>query len=64
MKKNVGNLDKAARVIAGLVIIGLGFYFQSWWGAVGVIPLFTGLFGVCPLYYPLKISTIRGKKQG
>ncbi|MCK5361309.1 MAG: DUF2892 domain-containing protein, partial [Gammaproteobacteria bacterium] len=33
MKKNVGNIDRTVRAVAGLVALGAGFYFQSWWGA-------------------------------
>ena len=39
MKQNVGNLDRAFRLTAGIVIIALGVYFQSWWGLVGLVPL-------------------------
>lgn len=61
MKCNVGKMDKTIRIIAGLVIIGLGVYFQSWWGAVGAVPLLTGLLGWCPLYIPLGISSCKTK---
>ena len=37
MKPNVGKPDSWFRVIVGIIIIGLGFYFKNWWGAVGVI---------------------------
>ena len=57
MKSNMGNIDRTLRVIGGIIAIALGFYFKSWWGAVGLIPLFTSLIGWCPLYAPFKIST-------
>ncbi|MBU0678304.1 MAG: DUF2892 domain-containing protein [Verrucomicrobia bacterium] len=57
MKSNVGKTDKIIRVLVGVAIIGAGLYFKNWWGAVGAIPLITGLIGWCPLYCPLKIST-------
>lgn len=57
MEKNVGNIDKAIRVVLGLVIIAVGFFYSSWLGAIGIIPLFTALVGWCPLYSPLKINT-------
>ena len=49
MKKNVGSLDKVLRLVLGLVIIALGILFQSWWGLLGIILLFTGSAGWCPL---------------
>lgn len=61
MKCNVGKTDRTLRVIAGLVIIGLGVSFQSWWGLVGVIPLVTASLGWCPLYIPLGFSSCKTK---
>lgn len=57
MKANIGGTDKIVRYIVGIVIILLGLYFKSWWGALGLIPLLTALIGWCPLYAPFKIST-------
>ena len=57
MKVNEGKLDRTVRIFLGLVIIGLGFYYQSWWGAVGLLPLLTGLSGFCALYTLLGINT-------
>jgi len=59
MKKNVGSADKVFRVILGIVVILLGIIFHSWWGLVGIIPLFTGLVNFCPLYAVLKLSTLK-----
>lgn len=64
MNKNVGGLDRALRTIAGIAIIGAGVYTQSWWGAIGLIPLLTALIGWCPLYPILGISTCPGHKKG
>jgi len=62
MQLNVGGADRALRIIAGLVILGLGFYYHSWWGIIGLVPLLTGVVGWCPLYFPLHMST--AKKSG
>lgn len=59
MKKNVGSIDRLARAVAGLVIIGLGVVFQSWWGVLGAVPLFTAAVGWCPPYAMLGISTCK-----
>lgn len=57
MKVNEGKIDRILRVVAGLVIIGLGVMYQSWWGAIGLVPLFTGAVGFCPVYTLLGINT-------
>ena len=59
MKVNVGRTDSTLRVVAGITIIALGFYYQSLWGIVGLVPLFTGLFRSCALYSILGINTCK-----
>jgi hypothetical protein len=57
MKTNVGSSDRVIRFVLGAIIIALGFYFNSWWGAVGVIPIITGLINFCPAYNLMGLST-------
>ncbi len=57
MKHKVGATDRGLRIIVGLAALGAGYYFHSWWGAVGLIPLVTGGIGWCPAYCPFKILT-------
>lgn len=57
MTPNVGNLDRLIRIILGIAILGWGLFAQNWLGAIGLIPLATGLLRWCPLYLPLKLST-------
>ena len=54
---NVGFIDQLLRVLLGLAIFGLGLVFGSWLGVIGVIPVFTAVFGFCPLYVPLGFNT-------
>jgi len=63
MKCNVGKTDKIIRIIIGLIIIVIGFYFKSWWGVVGVIPIFTAAIGWCPAYLPFGISSCKIKEE-
>jgi hypothetical protein len=57
MQINVGSKDRVARIVTGAGIIGAGFYFQSWLGAIGMVPLLTAATGWCPAYLPFGIST-------
>jgi hypothetical protein len=57
MTPNVGGWDRTFRIVLGVIVIGLGIYFSSWWGALGTIPLLTGLLGWCPVYLPFGMST-------
>ena len=57
MKANIGKADRIIRFILGAVIIALGFYFQSWWGAVGIVPFLTALVNHCPSYNLIGVST-------
>lgn len=57
MTQNVGKTDKVIRLILGVAIVAWGFYAQSWWGLVGIVPLATASLSYCPLYSPFKINT-------
>jgi len=57
MKCNVGTTDRILRIVIGIIIIAIGVYFRSWWGAIGLIPIITGAIRWCPLYIPFKINT-------
>ena len=57
MKANVGSVDRALRILVGLVVLGAGYYYQSWWGLVGLVPLLTGVFRFCPAYVPFGLSS-------
>lgn len=57
MKPNVGGIDRVVRIIAGLAILGAGYYFRSWWGLVGLAPILTATFRFCPAYLPFGFST-------
>lgn len=60
MKANVGGLDKALRITAGVVLIALAATGTvGVWGWIGIVPLLTGLFSVCPLYSLLGIKTCK-----
>jgi hypothetical protein len=57
MKRNVGSADRFARIALGLGIIAAGVAYQSWIGAIGIVPLATAAIGWCPAYLPFGIST-------
>ena len=57
MKRNVGKTDSIIRIVIALVIFALGFYYRSWWGLLGVLPLLTATISWCPVYVPFGIST-------
>lgn len=51
MKANIGNLDRALRIVAGLTLIALAFAGTiGLWGYIGIVPLATGALRYCPAY--------------
>lgn len=63
MKLNVGGIDRALRIIVGLVLIGLAATNTvGVWGWIGVVPLLTGVFKFCPAYTLFGMSTCPMKK--
>jgi hypothetical protein len=68
MKKNMGTIDRVIRILLAIVVISL--YLNGTitgvaaiiLGIVAFVFIITSLIGFCPLYVPLKISTI-GKSK-
>lgn len=62
--RNEHNIERVLRVVLGIGLISLVFVGpQTMWGWLGLIPLATGLSGVCPAYSLLGINTCP-KKTG
>jgi hypothetical protein len=68
MQKNMGSLDKSLRIIVA-IIFGILYFTDTVTGILGIILLIiavvfllTSLVSYCPLYTPLKISTMKNKK--
>lgn len=63
MKANVGNIDRAVRILVGLGLITATLTGAiGAWGWLGLVPLATGLFRFCPAYLPFGFSTCRSRK--
>jgi hypothetical protein len=60
MNANVGTIDRAVRIIAGLALIAFAVWGNvswSWFGWIGLVPLITGIAGRCPAYSIFGINT-------
>lgn len=63
MTTNVGLIDRIVRACLGAALIALALgYVQpdtgwNWVGWIGVVPLLTAVFGTCPVYSMLGVST-------
>ena len=62
MKQNIGGLERGIRIVLGLAIIGAGVMYGSWWGAIGAVPLLTGLVGWCAPYALIGVNTCKVKQ--
>jgi Na+(H+)/acetate symporter ActP len=67
MKKNMGTTDKVVRLLAA-IMVGVLYITGQVSGLAAIILgifavtfLVTSAVGVCPLYWPLKLSTIKKK---
>lgn len=67
LKVNEGGLDRALRIVVGLVLLALFFMNPEapWrmFALIGIVPLATGLIGWCPLYTVLGMNTCPAKKS-
>jgi len=67
MPKNIGTVDRIARVIIAAILAVLIFTGQVSstaaiiLGVVAVILLLTSIVSFCPIYFPFKISTAKKK---
>jgi len=63
MVRNVGTLDRGARIVLGILLLGLFGALPNPWkpfALLGLILIATGVTGACPLYGLVGISTRRG----
>jgi len=65
LKKNVGGIDRALRIVVGAALI-LGFFLNPegdyrWLYLIGIVPLATGLMGSCGLYSIIGVNTCKVK---
>lgn len=69
MKPNMGNVDKAIRILVAVIIVALYFTEQLSGTTAIVLLIFAGVFiltsfmSFCPLYLPFGISTRKNKQQ-
>ena len=65
MKLNESNVDRIIRVVAGIVLLFLGFggmlngISAAAANVFGVVMLFTGAVGFCPIYAMFKFGTLK-----
>lgn len=58
MKANIGNIDRIARAVIGIVLIGASLAgVIGVWGWIGIVPLATAGFRFCPLYAVLGVNS-------
>ena len=67
MKKNMGTIDRVARILVA-ILIGYLYFTKQISGTLGIVPiilavvfLVTTLITICPLYLPFGLKTT--KKQ-
>ncbi len=65
-KQNLGTVDRVVRIVLGVILAAISMLVlkgtaSAIVGVVALIPLITGIVGFCPLYVPLKLSTVKAK---
>ncbi|CAN7447468.1 DUF2892 domain-containing protein [Acidovorax sp. LjRoot118] len=63
LQSNVGVLDRAVRLAAGVLLISLAAMGTIGpWGYIGFVLLLTGVMGTCPIYSLIDFSTFKRQK--
>jgi len=60
MTRNVGNVDRVARVVIGLALLSMLFLVEGdmrWFGLLGIVAIGTAAIGWCPAYRLLGLRT-------
>ncbi len=60
--QNVGGIDRAVRGVVGVGALAFGYFYGSYWGLLGLIPLTTAIFQFCPAYSIFKINSCQNRK--
>ncbi len=65
MRNNEGTIDRLVRVVLGVVLLSQVFFgLKTPFGLIGLLPLLTGLVGVCPAYLPFGLRTCPAPAKG
>jgi hypothetical protein len=58
LQVNVGTPDRIVRIVAGVALVALAATGTiGMWGWIGIVPILTGSFRICPAYSILGVST-------
>lgn len=64
MRYNVGLQDRLIRIAVGLcLIVATLLDVIGVWGWIGLVPLITGIFRVCPAYLLFDVNTCEARNQ-
>lgn len=63
MKKNIGKNDRSVRLPLGILVVMAGFYFETWWGLLGLYFIITGFIGFSPFYKLFGITTFKRSEK-
>ena len=60
MTPNIGKVDRFIRYVLGFGLLSLFFILEGsvrFWGLLGIIPLVTAVFEICPVMRVLGVNT-------
>ena len=64
LSTNEGRADRVLRIVFGAALLSLVFVGpKTLWGLIGIVPLLTGIAGVCPVYSLFGVSTCSMKSR-
>ncbi|KPK12668.1 MAG: hypothetical protein AMJ68_01095 [Acidithiobacillales bacterium SG8_45] len=61
MQQNIGPIERTLRIALGIGLLAITFLVETnmrWFGLIGLVPLLTGLLGLCPTYLALGIRAL------
>jgi hypothetical protein len=62
LQVNVGTPDRIVRIVGGVALVALAATGTiGMWGYIGIVPILTGSFRICPAYSIFGVSTCATK---
>jgi len=61
VQQNIGLIERTLRIALGTGLLTITYLIETkmrWFGLIGLVPLITGLLGLCPTYLALGIRVL------
>lgn len=44
LEKHIDTIDRMIKIVIGIILFYIGYKYETWWGALGLIPFIRGIY--------------------